>query len=743
MSQPRIFKKLLQDLAAAAVLGVVCMIIVELLQFASAKMVRSPLQAMEDEVVDLSFHLRKQNHGYTQLDPDDVVIIDIDDYSIEQLGRAQSWPRGYDARVINYVASGGPKAIGIDFLYTESDSIGSGYLAQMEAKGLTNVQALADALRSDDELAQAIESAGCVYLSFFDDDTKATDSLPSEAWSSLSMLSADTSALSATKEWRYPMLPIAPFAAVAKGIGGIAIPTTYDGTVRHYQMVQRMPEQVESANVVGNFPLYMMLDAKGIDRSEVKITRRGLMHHDSLLVPLDADGSFRLNWLGSEEKIRFISYYKVWDELVPAEFFEGKYVFLGASASGLQDLKTVPSRDDKMPGVEVHATAFLNMMNGSFLEEPSSAQVRVVYYLLAVVMILIFLLLRPLFGVVAAFLLYFVFRFAFELWVLPNKGIIIPIAMLMMLTLVCYVASVLYSYFIRERRTRFLKSAFGAYLSPEVVNQIAGDSDALQLGGQKKELTVLFSDIRDFTYFSERFDSQQTVAFLNHYLSAMSEVIFRHQGTIDKFIGDAIMAIFGAPVPQHNHAEKACLVAMEMVAELHQVNLKNANLGFPKVAIGIGINTGDMTIGNIGSKRRFDYTVIGDAVNLGARLEGLTKFFDVQIIVSEHTRKAVVNPLLKFRELGNVVVKGKEHPVKIYQLLPSDEDQMDTALWLQHWERAFDWMESRNLPEALNSLKACNAIRQEDLATYYYIKSCEAYLNNPEAFDLLIRMESK
>jgi adenylate cyclase len=150
-----------------------------------------------------------------------------------------------------------------------------------------------------------------------------------------------------------------------------------------------------------------------------------------------------------------------------------------------------------------------------------------------------------------------------------------------------------------------------------------------------------------------------------------------------------------------------------------------------------------MTIGNIGSKRRFDYTVIGDAVNLGARLEGLTKFFDVQVIVSEHTRNAVVNPALQFRELGNVVVKGKEHPVKIYQLLPSDEDQLDTALWLQHWERAFDWMESRNLPEALNSLKACNAIRQEDLATYYYIKSCEAYLNNPEAFDLLIRMESK
>jgi adenylate cyclase len=743
MSQPRLFKKILQDLAAAAVLGFVCMIIVELLEYASANMVRSPLQAMEDEVVDLSFHLRKENAHYPVLKPEDVVIIAIDDYSIEQLGRSQSWPRSYDAKVINYIASGNPKAIGIDFLYTESDSLGSGYLEKIQAQGVADAEVLADALRSDDELEKAIRDAGSVYLSFFDDDAKAQDSVVSPGWNSLALMDAKQNALATTREWVYPVMPIAPFSGAAKRVGGIVIPTTYDGTVRQYQMIQRVPAIVQPDKAVGNFPLYMMLDARGISLDEVEMTEEGLMHSDSLLVPLSADGSFRLNWLGSEEKIRYISYYKVWDELMPAEFFENKYVFLGASASGLQDLKTVPSRDDKMPGVEVHATAFLNMMNGSFLKEPSPIQIRFVYYLMAVTMILIFLLLRPLFGVIAAFVLYFVYRFAFELWVLPTKGIIIPIAMLMTLTLVCYVASVLYSYFIRERRTRFLKNAFGAYLSPEVVNQITGDSEALQLGGQKKELTVLFSDIRDFTYFSERFDSQQTVAFLNHYLSAMSEVIFRHQGTIDKFIGDAIMAIFGAPVPQQNHAEKACLVALEMVAELQQVNLDNAKLGFPKVAIGIGINTGDMTIGNIGSKRRFDYTVIGDAVNLGARLEGLTKFFDVQIIVSEHTRQSVVNPSLLFRELGNVVVKGKEHPVKIYQLLPTNEQEADMMLWLNHWERAFDWMETRNLPEAIECLKSCQAIRQEDLATYYYLKSCEAYLETPDDFDLLIRMDSK
>ena len=539
--------------------------------------------------------------------------------------------------------------------------------------------------------------------------------------------------------WNYPVLPIESFARGAKGIGGISMPSSYDGTIRFYQALSGLDKNT----VVANFPVYMMLEAKGIHANEVQLTEEGLTRGDSLIMPLTDKGAFRLNWLGNHEKIRYISYYKVWDELMPAEFFEGTYVFMGASASGLQDLKTVPSRDDKMPGVEVHATAFLNMMNGAYLHELSSAEVHAIYLALAFIMVLIFLSVHPMAGVVLAFLFYFSFRFAFEMWILPSKQFIIPIALLMTLTLVCYVVSMLYAFFIRERRTRFLKNAFGTYVSPEIVNRLTREGYGLQLGGEKKELTVLFSDIRDFTYFSERFDSQQTVTFLNHYLSSMSEVIFKHQGTIDKFIGDAIMAIFGAPVPQENHAEKACLVALGMVVNLNQVNSDNIKLGFPKIGIGVGINTGDMTIGNIGSNKRFDYTVIGDAVNLGARLEGLTKFFDVQIIVSEFTHDAVKNPDLKFRELGNVVVKGKEKSVKIYQLLIPSATSSDSGLWLAHWERAFDAMETRNLNEALESLKRCQSILGEDLATFYYLKMCEAYLDTPESFDLLIRMESK
>ena len=741
MSQLNFFRRIVSYSLAAFLLATACIVIVELLVFASSNMVRSPLEAMDDEVVDLSYHIRSVNLDHSLVKPEDVVIVDIDDYSIAQLGRSQSWPRSHDAKVINYIASGNPKAIAIDYLYTESDSLSEAYIGEMEAAGVTNAREVAGAMSTDHTLAAAIDSADFVYLAFFDEDSRELMGDFNRA-SELSLLHCDSD-VTRLQKWNRPVLPISEFSNVAKQVGGISVKSSSDGTVRYYQAVSALSNGVEASNAVANFPVYMMLDAKNIPLSEVVVTKRGLQYADSLLVPLSDDGSFRLNWLGNQEKFRYISYYKVWDELMPAEFFEGKYVFLGASASGLQDLKTVPSRDDKMAGVEVHATAFLNLMNGAYLHEPDAYQIRLVYLLLAFIMILVFLRVHPIVGVLLAVVFYFAYRFLFELWLLPEKHTIVPIATLMTLTLVCFIVSVLYAYFIRERRTRFLKNAFETYVSPEIVKQITRPGYGLKLGGEKKELTVLFSDIRDFTYFAERFDSQQTVAFLNNYLSSMSEVIFRHQGTIDKFIGDAIMAIFGAPLPQQNHAEKACLVAMGMVDNLNAVNAENVKLGFPKIAIGVGISTGNMTIGNIGSNKRFDYTVIGDAVNLGARLEGLTKFFDVQVIVSQHTRAAASNKELRFRELGNVIVKGKEQSVKIYQLIPNFTESETHQAWLQHWERAFQWMETSNLPKAIECLKCCQAIMPEDLATHYYLKSCGANLETPEKFDLLIRMESK
>jgi adenylate cyclase len=561
--------------------------------------------------------------------------------------------------------------------------------------------------------------------------------------SRLRTLTANTDFTEKFHDISHPVLPIDSFLLSAKGTGSISVPTMYDGTVRHYRLLQKLKTEENESKLIANFPMYMMLDELGIKENDVRITDNGLHLGDSAFIPLRSDGTFRINWLGNEEKIRYISYYKVWDELVPAEYFENKYVFLGTSASGLQDLKTVPSRSDKMPGVEVHAIAFLNMMNQSFLKEINDQEALPWFCVISVLLVLIFLTTRPLLGFFLGFALYFGERFIFELWVIPEHKLIFPITTLMLLTLLTYLFSSLYVYFIRERKNRILKNAFGTYVSPEIVEQIAKDPDRLQLGGEKKELTVLFSDLRSFTSYSEKLDPQQIVAVLNNYLSAMSNIIFVHKGTIDKFIGDAIMAIFGAPIPQVDHADRACLVALDMFKELKHVNEDNSEQGYPPLAMGIGINTGDMTVGNIGSEKRFDYTVIGDPVNLGSRLEGLTKFFDVHIIVSEMTKNACTAERLLFRELGSIQVKGKDKPVTAFELLDRSEQTEEFASWHRAWEKAFAHMHKKELTLALAELEYCESLRPRDVATLYLKHRCGEFLHNPSEFNMLIKMDTK
>lgn len=736
-------RKSLRTVVVAIVLGVLCTALIEVIVYVSSRMIRPPLQGMENQIIDQAFQVRKENTKNKILTYEDVVIIDIDDRSIEEMGRSQNWPREYDARVINYIASGKPAAIGIDYLYTESESLPAAYEVMLAERGIANTSELAKAYSSDNELSEAIRNAGNVYLGFFDDDANPDSLFDATLEEKMRFITSNDGKHLDFLSISHPVLPIEEFNQFSKATGSISVPSMYDGSVRRYPVLQRLTGDSTNSKYIANFPFYMMLDAKGLTEKDVRIEDDNILIGDTTKIPLLEDGTFRINWLGSEQKIRYISYYKVWDELVPAEFFENKYVFFGTSASGLQDLKTVPSQESKMPGVEVHVVAFLNMMNGSFLNEITEMEAIPWFVLTSIILVFFFLIVRPFLGFFFAFGLYFSERFIFELWVIPKHGLVFPIISLMTLTLLTYLISILYIYFIRERKSRRLKNAFGTYVSPEIVEQIAKDPGNLQLGGEKKVLTVLFSDLRGFTSYSEKLDPQQLVAVLNNYLSAMSNIIFQHKGTIDKFIGDAIMAIFGAPIVQKDHADRACRVALDMITELENVNAHNATNGFPPLFIGVGVNTGEMTVGNIGSERRFDYTVIGDAVNLGSRLEGLTKFFQVLIIVSDHTRLACTTNDFIFRNLGAVKVKGKEKPIFVFELKYRQTADATYLNWLAIWDKAFEEIDKRNLSKAIEHLEECKAIYPDDVATEYYIQQCNEYLTQPENFELIIKMETK
>jgi adenylate cyclase len=714
-------RRVLQWLLRSTLIGLLCWLSAEVAVRLSETMVKPPLRGLENQLIDLAFQIRTVNPNFTMVGPDQVVIIDIDDASIAALGRPQLWPRLYDARAIAHVAKGNPFAIGVDYLYTEPDLMPAVYTDMLRQKGVENPQKVLEALRSDDTLAAVIADVGNIYLAFFDDDQpiEAKNAYPDDL--PLRRI-ADSGASSHIPRLINPQLPIDQLNRAARANATIAMPSEQDGTIRQYQLISILSKGIGSG-AVANFPFYMVTDGYGFADDELELRNDGVYAANRLLMPLNKEGQFRINWAGELDEIRYISFFKVVQELVPPEFFSDKFVFFGTSASGMQDLKTVPCQADKMPGVEVHVHAFLTMVNGAWINELTSVDVRWWFVLIAIALAMLQLLLRPLAGFMTAAALTVAELIIFVGDIVPNRSVVFPIATLMIITLLSHVIAALFIYFVRERRVRKLRSAFAAYVPKEVVKRIAQDPKAVKLGGQRMELSVLFSDIRGFTSYSEQLSPEEVVRFLNEYLSVMSTAIFNEKGTIDKFIGDAIMAIFGAPVPDRTHAVNACSAALGMRNALREFNARLNASGKPSVAMGAGINTGEMTVGNIGSQQRFNYTVIGDAVNVASRLESLTKFFGVELIVSEHTYRQCPPESFVFRPLGKVRVKGRVQALAVYELCGKNGDP-SISIDLSAWQRALDLLYSGDANAALAHFEEFARRHPHDGASEPFIDLC-------------------
>jgi adenylate cyclase len=345
--------------------------------------------------------------------------------------------------------------------------------------------------------------------------------------------------------------------------------------------------------------------------------------------------------------------------------FRDKIVFVGMGASGLYDAFETPFAGGKMPGIQVHASVADDFLSNRFMR-PESRTVRIALVMTFALMIGLIAAIVPAWwataafaAIVAAFALFATRQFAGGTWInLTQPTLASSLALL---------GGVSYQFFFEGREKRKMKRLFGQYVSKDVYEQLVANPDLARLGGQRRQMTVLFSDIRGFTTVSEKGQPEEIVAILNEYFTRMVEIVFAHKGTLDKFVGDMVMALFGAPLDDPNHAEHAVDAALEMIRELNRLNEKWIAEGRPALDIGIGISTGPMIAGNIGSEAIMSYTVIGDSVNLGARLESLNKEYGTRIIISEATRDALPGRYL-FRPLGDVVVKGKTRPVAIFEV---------------------------------------------------------------------------
>ncbi|NTW66393.1 MAG: adenylate/guanylate cyclase domain-containing protein, partial [Nitrospirae bacterium] len=383
-------------------------------------------------------------------------------------------------------------------------------------------------------------------------------------------------------------------------------------------------------------------------------------------IPTDEFGRMLINYRGPNRTFPMYSISDLLDRNLPAGTFKDKIVLIGATAIGIYDLRVTPYSTN-MAGIEKHASVVDNILKGDFLRRAPDLDIPLIFIFTLLLGILIPRLgarsgaavFIVLFAVFSGFVYYlFIVKGIWFSWIYPASALFFG-----------YTSQTAYRFFTEERRARDIRKMFSSYVSKRIVDELIRDPNKAKLGGDRKEITVLFSDIRGFTNFSEKHEPEDVVSLLNEYLGAMTNIVFEHDGTLDKFVGDAIMALWGAPVGQPDHAERACRCSLAMIKKLKELQAKWTAEGKYAIDIGVGINTGDMVVGNMGAEgKKMDYTVIGDNVNLGARLEGLTRKYNNHIIISEFTYEKVKN-IVKVNELGSVTVKGKENPVVIYDLV--------------------------------------------------------------------------
>ena len=623
---------------------------------------------------------------------DSVVIVDIDEASLTAEGR-WPWSRDKLAHLLDRLFQQYKvKLVGFDIVFAEPDE-SSGLktlerLANNELQGnqefVNRLDVIRPQLDYDGIFAETIQKYNVVlgyYFNFGDEDQVAKiGELPGALFDKADFQGKAVQFLTATGYGGN----IKTLQASALGAGHFTQQPDRDGVVRRVPMMVRYDDKY-----YGSLSLEMVRRALGVDTVTTRFEKplfeaRGYPGLEWLLigkagVPVDKNVKTLVPFRGGMGSFPYVPATDVLNGKADPNVLKDKIVLVGTSAPGLLDLRATPM-EEAYPGVEVHANLIAGILSGNMLELPAYTVGAEVLMLLAVGigMILAGVLLSPLNTTLFTFIGILVY-IAFNHLVWAYGHTVLPLASGIMMSLAMFLLNMSYGYFVETRGKRQITGLFGQYVPPELVDEMAKAPTQYSLAAESRELTVLFSDVRGFTTISEGLSPSDLADLMNQFLTPMTEVIHRSRGTIDKYMGDAIMAFWGAPLNDTEHARHALEAGLEMIAKLDDINSQFRAKGWPEISIGVGLNTGLMNVGNMGSSFRMAYTVIGDAVNLGSRLEGLTKKYGVRLIVSETTKDAV--PEYIFRELDRVRVKGKAKPVAIYEPLGLAE-QLDP-----HWKK--------------------------------------------------------
>ena len=656
--------------------GLSLAVIIFMLLHASHVLPLNFIHKLENYTYDLRLNLLMPNTIDSR-----IVIVDIDEKSLIEQGR---WPWGRDkmARLVNQLfATYEINTLGFDVVFAEKDeSSGLKNLEWMQQKYLKDDAGFADVLKMvkpqldyDQIFANSLKNRKVVLGYYFQlhGDTNHVGQLPAETFSAGSF---DDEAIAFTEATGYGA-NLDALQKSAHSAGHFNPEPDADGITRKISTLIKYKGNyydslalavartyLQNSVIVAKFATTGVgEDYAGLEAFEVANKR----------IPVDEGVATLVPYRGVQGSYKYVSASDVLKNKVRPKSLKNKIVLVGTTAPGLMDLRATPMQSN-YPGVEVHANVISGILDNNIKERPAFTQGIEFLLLLLAGLLLAFTLpsLNPLkatlmtLGILATVLV-----IIFVGWQYAN--LVLPMASLLLMIGLIYLLNMSYGFFVESRGKRQLTGLFGQYVPPELVKEMAKNPEAISMKGESREMTVLFSDIRGFTQISEGLDPQQLTQMMNEFLTPMTQIIHSNRGTIDKYMGDAIMAFWGAPLRDKNHAQHALNAALAMNAAMKDISAKFVAKGWPEIRMGFGLNTGDMVVGNMGSSFRMAYTVMGDSVNLGSRIEGLTKNYGADIIVSEFVKAQT--PDMIYRELDMVRVKGKDRPVSIFEPLGTAE----------------------------------------------------------------------
>lgn len=703
--------------------------IVLLIMMMEALYVKNPtfIQSINNNLIDAAFLWR----GETPVD-NRIAIVDVDEKSLHELGQ-WPWSRNKVAHILQNLTDAGAAIIGLDMVFAEKDNSSPVNIAK-EAN-LT----VADLPDYDQILAQTLAQTPVITGFTFDFEKKISGTPPPSGALYIQKGKSDLTreALPVAKGV-IANIPLLQEQSYSSGCFN-TVPDK-DGIIRYVPLLFSYDDALYPAlslemvrTLMQQKKVYILYDDNGVTQINI----------GALQIPVNAQGKLFVNYHGPQKSYRYLSAADIYNNRFDPAEVEGKIILLGTSAAGLLDLRATPF-DNVYPGVEVHATVIDNLINNDLIAAGSTLDslVTMAAILLSVVAVALIIRLAPPLGAFALVTGYMTLGAVWYYHMLFGKHIVLNFAYPMLTAMLSVFLFTFMKVYSENRQKALIEEKFARKVSPQVAAQLLKNPENVFMTSEE-EITIFFSDIRNFTTISESFgDPKILIDYLNTYMSPMSEIIISHEGTIDKYIGDAIMAYWNAPLRVQNHADKAVTAAIEQIETLQNLNQTLQQKSFPPIDIGIGIHTGTAIVGEMGSEGRSDYTVIGDTINLGSRIEGLCKSYGAKILISE-TTQAQLEGTYRIREVDRVQVKGKDVAVTIFEVLGSGKFSGTEAQMHKQYKYARRLYKEARFTEALHLFTKLHEKEPHKLYALY-MERCRTYAQKKiKEFDGIYRFTTK